>query len=109
MWTKTSSSSIRPSGEMKAIAISARPEAKQTTRQVGTGRRSWERVMSAERVGGRDQRQHRDLERLEHGAADVRNGNHAVIVGRPGPPKLKPVDPLEEANQCDDAERHHQE
>ena len=46
MWTKTSSSSIRPSGEMKAIAMSARPETKQTIRQVGTGRPSRERVMS---------------------------------------------------------------
>ena len=46
MWTKRSSSSIRPSGEMNAIAISARPDAKQTTRQVGTRRPSWESVIS---------------------------------------------------------------
>ena len=36
----------RPSGETNATAIRARPDAKQTIRQVGTGRPSWERVIS---------------------------------------------------------------
>ncbi len=40
MWASTSSLSRCPSGERKAIAISSRPEAKQSVRQVGTGRPS---------------------------------------------------------------------
>ena len=45
MWAKTSSSSMRPRGEMNAIAIRARPDPKQAILQPGTGRRSRESVM----------------------------------------------------------------
>ena len=46
MCASNSSSARRPSGEMKAAATRARPEAKQATRQPGTGLPSRESVSS---------------------------------------------------------------